>query len=165
MVNRFTQKLKYPKDLNQQALGDFLIDFKILSQKEITNLYYGKVYRVKNISPNQLILKTRRRGGSANHYIDCRYHKNSKTIIMEVKTSNAAAYFYILWPMILLFVLTVLGNTFNLSFSIAGGIQLVFYSILAILIGILSLMISINAVKNDLELEMYRLTGLRLDEL
>jgi|AntRauTorckE5430_2_1112549.scaffolds.fasta_scaffold17672_2 hypothetical protein len=160
IVNKFTQKLEYEKYLSKQELGNFLNSFKILSHEEIINLYYGEVYRIKDISSNHLVLKTKRRSGSALHYIDCKYYENLKTIKMEIKTSNSAAYFYIFWPLIIMFILTIFGNTFNLNFSIIGGLYLLFYSAIAILIGIILLKFSIDRVKNDTERAMYKMTGL-----
>ena len=153
--------MKYEKYLNNQELGDFLKDFKILSNKEIINLYYGEVYRIKNISFNHLVLKTKRRSGSAIHYIDCKYYENLKTIKMEIKTPNSAAYYYITWPLIIVFVLTVFGNTFNLNYSIYGGFYLFCYSTISILIGIIFLKLSVDNVKNDLEIAMQKMTGLK----
>ena len=161
IVKNFTQILEYKKYLNSQELEDFLSGFKILSPTEITNLYYGEIYKIRNISSNHLLLQTKRRGGSAIHFIECKYHENSRTIKMEIKTPNSGAYFYILWPLIILFILTIFGNTLNLTFSIIGVLHLLGYSIIAILIGILFLKFSVDNVKNDVERAMFKMTGLK----
>jgi len=159
-IKRFTKELVFHKNLDNQELSDFLSTWKLHSLEEAEALYFGSVYRIKNITPNHLLLQARRRGGSAYHYIDCKYQQESSKIVMEIRSPNSSGYFYICWPLILLFIVFLFSNKSNLEFSLSWLSFALFYASIMILIGAYFLNFSLNSVKKDIQREIHKIKGL-----
>lgn len=160
VVDRLTKRLVYDISSYSKSFPDFVEKWKVISPKESVNLYYGKIYGVKHISPNHLILRTRKRGGAAYHYIDCKYQDETACIEMEIRSPNSSAYFYALWPLFLLSLFFIFADKSSIEFSILNITLGLLYSGIALAIGIFFLDQSIDMARLDVINQMKLLTGL-----
>jgi len=82
-------------------------------------------------------------------------------ITFDILVPNSAAYFYISWPLILFSILVLISNKFIWEFSIFNLFLSLSFTFIMISVGALFLHFSVRSVKDDVEREVFKLTGLK----
>ena len=161
-IRYFSASLTFQVQLDQErTLSDFLNAWKTYSLEEVTNLYYGQVYRVHTYSNKHILLQTRKRPGMAAYLIDCTYKQANSKIVMDIYTSTSVVYPYILWPTVVAIVVFFLRNGSVFSLSPSCLLFVALNALLGALIGAFFLDTSLRTVKSDLQKDMFKITGLK----